>query len=114
VATEKAKRPPRGLHVTGPILQRATNEQILDAFGEIGDEVVRRIRNYGENATTPRALLNGITFAGRASAIQVEFSHGYKNWPYDLHNAVSELTKMMAGPWEESEPLFDDRDDDDA
>jgi len=87
------------MYVTRATLERAPAEDVLKAFWLLGDEVVRRIRNYAENATTPVALLDGIQFAGAAKSIQIRFSHGSENWPYDLHNAVERASSSSArGP----------------
>ena len=64
-------------------------------------------RNYGENADTPGALLDGIQFAGAAHRIQGDFTHDH--YPYGLFHAERTLTEMLSGStWEE-----DDDDDDD-
>jgi len=54
------------IRVTRPTLGRTPNDDLLDAFELIGEEIVRRIQNYGEAADTPMTLLDGIQFAARA------------------------------------------------
>jgi hypothetical protein len=110
------KRPPRGLFATRPALLRATNEQLLQVFGDIGAEIVRRNRNYGRVANTPEAILDGIGFAARAHKIQSDFTHGH--FPYSIYHARETLAQMLGGPWVEDDDDFglDDEEegDDDA
>ncbi len=94
------KRPPRALYVTRAALQRAPAEDILKAFELIGDEVVRRIENYAENAMTPASLLDGIKFARTAHAIGTVWMHG--SYPYCLYYAERTLTEILGSvTWEE-------------
>ena len=101
------KRPPRALYVTRAALERAPAEDVLKAFALLGDEVIRRIENYAENAVTAASLLDGIQFAGAATAIQGDFTHG--RYPYSLFHAVNTLTRILSeAAWEERELEVDD------
>jgi hypothetical protein len=43
-----------------------SNDDLLDLFGYVGDEITSRLANYEAGATTPAALLDGIKFAKEA------------------------------------------------
>jgi hypothetical protein len=111
--TPTRKRGPRRLYVTEGALGRATNEEILAVFELIGDEVVRRIENYGENARTPVSLLDGIEFASEAQRIQMDFTHD--PYPWGLYHAPRVLVESMGGPWQELDDRlgFDDDEESD-
>src|SRR5215211_4560680 len=91
-------RAPRALYVTADAVERAPNDRLLEAFEQVGQEVVRRLNNYRAMASSPNALLDGIRFAAKADTIATDFMFGDMLTPMiNIYNGTPKLTALLAG-----------------
>lgn len=77
-------------------IESATNDEIVQVFEVVCDDIYRRLKNYG-TIRDPRALLDGLKFAKRLARIHMDLAIGRGlDYRWGIHRVEKTLTDRLA------------------